>query len=278
MNKKPSSEELMNLNYSLSLEERQKGFLEEIKKLEKLRVELENEKESKFNTHEEKAWSALQQVILLCRKITGYNCGWVAEVAIEHCSKAGRETKYNSETRLFNSIMIDHISKRGCSPRQASILLAKIINDVNVTEGSVQKELTDTYREYRDSEIYREYQNITDISWVISNMLNFDLSKEFTSKEAAFSEATAAYKAFWQEIIDLMKEYHPIIAQYDGEYPKIFGCVISWLNENYENPLDYFCKHPSHATVSLSERKYCLTTYIQAIDFFQSKKEKALKK
>ena len=277
MNKELSPEEIVDLFYSLPFEERQKIFSKEVKTLEKLHSELENEKESKFHPHEAKAWSSLQKIIVFYRKMTGYNCGWVAEEVIKHCSNAGREKKYNPETRLSNSIIIDHICKRGCSPRQATILLAKIIDDVNVSQETMQKELTDTYREYRDSEIYQDYQKITDISWVISNMLNFDLSKEYTSKEAAFSEAIISYKAFWQEIIDLMKQYHPIIAKHDKDYPKIFGCVIEWLNENYKNPLEYFYKPISHKNIPLSQRRYFLTTYLEAINYFQDIKEKSQK-
>lgn len=263
----------MDLLDSLSCEERQKIFSKEIKILEKIHLELASNKEDKFNSHEEKAWAALQKVILLYRKITGYNCGWVAEEVIKHCSNAGRGIKYDSETRLFNSVIIDQISKRGCSPRQAAILLAKIINDKSVAIETTQKELTETYKEYRASEIYQRYQKITDIAWVISKMLNFDLSKEHTSREVAFSDALKAHRAFWQEVIDLMKEYHPIIAKYDGDYPKVFGCVIEWINENYENPLEYFFKHSSHKTVALSHRRYCLATYIETINHFQGIKE-----
>lgn len=264
--------------YSLSLDERKKIFSKEINELEKLYSELKNEG-NRFNPHEEKAWSSLQKIIIFFRKMTGYNCGWVAEEVIEHCSNAGRGTKYTPDDRLFNSIIIDQISKRGCSPRQAIILLAKMMNDKNVSPESTQKELTDTYREYKENKINQNYQEITDIGWVIADMLNFDLSKEYTSNEAAFSEALEAHKTFWQDVINIMKEYHPIIAKHDNGYPQFFGCVIEWLAENYKNPIEYFYKHSTHQTVPFIERRNYLAAYIDAISFFQDKKvEKILYK
>jgi hypothetical protein len=260
---------LQKLLESSSLDERKEHFSAEIEKLEKLRNDLLNKQEDRFYSHEQKAMSALHDVLFFYRKVTGYNCGWIAEEVIKHCSNAGRSVKYDTDTRLFNSILIDQLMKRGSSQRQAAILVAKIRNDTSISIESAQKELMDTFREYEKSDIRLNYQEITEIPFFIVEMLKFDLSKEYSSEEKAFSEALSAYQKFWQDIVDLMKEYHPIIAQNDRHYPEIFGCVIEWLNENYENPREYFYKPASHKSIPLAQRRYCLSTYLGAVAFFK---------
>ena len=266
MNKKIS--EVIDIIHSLPLGERQEIFAKEISELKELKSALENT-ENIFSPHEEKAWIALQKIIIFFRRATGYNCGWVAEEALKHCSNAGRKIKHTSDKRLSNCIIIYHISKRGCSVRQAVILLAKMINDKNVSPESTQKELTDSYREYRKKDLFRRYEEIHHIGWVIADMLNFDLSQEYSSHEKSFIKAREAHKAFWQDVINLMNKYHPIIAKYDKDYPEIFGCVIEWLNQSYDNPIEYFYKPPSHQTIALRQRKKYLSIYIEAINFFQ---------
>ena len=90
-----------------------------------------------------------------------------------------------------------------------------MINDKNVSPESMQKELTDSYREYRKKDLLGRYEEIHDIGWVIADMLNFDLSQDYSSHEKSFIKAREAHKAFWQDVINIMNKYHPIIAKYD---------------------------------------------------------------
>lgn len=270
------TENIQDKNYtdiikSLSPEEKQKIFSEEIDRLEKIYISLQEKTDDRFNSHEEKSRAAMQTVISLCRKITGYNCGWVPEEFIKHCSNSGRDKKYDSDTRLFNSIFIDQMIIHGSSQTQAAILLAKLTGDLAVSEG-FQKEIRESYAHFCKSDIYDDHQDILNIGWAIGNMLKFDLSMPPTSKEAAFSTALKAFKDFWQNVIDQMKASRPVIEKMDAGYPAIFGCVIEWLDADYENPLDYFYIHPTHQTVPLHDRQYRLSTYIESMNTFKNLK------
>jgi|GEM_PF-5821074 len=251
----------------LEPDERQKLFAAEIEHLEKIRQELEGE-ESRFEPHDFKAEKAMREIAFFFRRMTGYNCGWVPEEYLKHCSKAGRHKKYHPEDRLFHSQFIELLVKRGSSARQAVFLLTDMIDDKTVVPESLQKEFQDSYREYKALENREDFEDITEAASVLGDMLALKLPPLKQTK-TPYDDALKALRELCAKTIGLMKEYHPVIARKDTAYPDLFGCALEWVKADYEDPLDYFFRHPTHETINWADRRYRLAQYLYAIQFFR---------
>jgi len=275
-NRMKQLKEAKHLILSASIEEKEelfKGFISSLKETR----ERFKEPDNRFDTYDSAAYLAMDKLRIFTRKLIGYNMGWVPEKFLQHCNNnAGRNTKYNGDTRLINCIFISLLVQRGASETQAMKLLTRLRGDKVMTSGHL-RELQDTYRDFKavteKEALEGEGENnlILDQSWAVACFLSFSISN-LEGEEKASQKAVAAFTALWQEIIDLMKEYHPIIAKRDGSYPDIFGCTIDWVNAEYNNPLDYFYTHESHKNISIHERKSYLREYLNTIGFFMSEK------
>jgi len=259
------------LIYSASLEEKEELFEETISQLKEYEERFKKP-DNRFNSYEDVSFFAMDHLRVFVRRMIGYNVGWIPDKFEEHCSNnAGRKIKYDRDTRETNSVFIYLISQRGASETQAMKLLMRLRGDRVMTSGHL-KELRDSYKDFKKIGIGCNPEKIIfNFSSVISDFLSFTICN-LESEEKASKNAVIAFISLWQEIINLMKEYHPIIAKHDKNYPKIFGSAIDWVNEEYDNPLDYFYTHETHKNVSLYKRKQFLREYLNTISFFMDKK------
>lgn len=223
---------------------------------------------NRFDSHEVHAYEAMDTLCFFVRRLTGYNTGWIPEAFIKHCSeKGGRPPKYGPDSRERNCIFISLMCARGASETQAMKLLMRLTGDPAMSQGQL-RELQDTYRDFKklDRPDDRDL-SIFDNTISIGFFLEFDVSN-LGSDEKTSENAVQAFRAFWQEIIVLMKANHELIASKDSAYPKVFGPVIDWLSANYDDPLDYFYSHDTDEDFSFLERRRGLTEYLNTVNHF----------
>lgn len=254
---------------SLSLEERAEFFKDQISQLEEIEESFDLP-ESRFYSTQSRAFSAMDGLRIFIRRLTGYNPGGLLDYIAQYGGdKAGRNAKYTRDLRSENSIFIKLLVDRGSSETQAMKLLMRLRGDKAMTEGHL-KELRETYREFKTIDIstHRE-DDITDNAHTISSFLEFNIDGAFESDEKAAEKAEKAFKKLWQEILDSMREYHHMLKSYDREYPGLFGHTIELLKLDYDNPLDYFYKHPPHKDIPIFTKKSCLREYLNSIGYFK---------
>lgn len=252
---------------SASHKERAELFRESIQAFEERKSRFD-EPENRFDPYSRNAEGAMYQLESFYRILTGYSVGWVSEYFLEHRSgKAGRPTKYNTDTRSENCFFITQMVHRGASETQAMKLLVRMRGDRAMSSGHL-RELQNTYRDYKKIEYLREMDlGLVDNSHKIAELLELSIS-DLESDEIASRKAVEALRSLFQELIDLMKSSHDAIASGDGSYPEIYGCLIDWIKSEYEDPLDYFYSHESHRTVPSATRKRALREYINTIPLF----------
>lgn len=250
-----------------SPEEKEEFFKTEIQAFEEHYSRFESP-DNRFDSYSTHAWHAMGILELFFSRLTGYSVSWVPEKYLEHCSEnTGRQVKYSHDTRSDNCFFITQMVHRGSSETQAMKLLMRLRGDEAMTSGHL-RELQDTYRDYKKIEGLRECDlPILGNSHVIKQFLKFSISN-LEGDEIASQKAVTAFRSFFQELIDLMKSNHEIIAARDRSYPEIFGCVIDWINSDYDDPLDYFYTHESHQFVDIWKRKRALGEYINTISAF----------
>lgn len=260
-------EEAWELVNSASHEERSELFKTEIQNFETLKAELE-EPDNRFNPLVTRAYYAMDLLEGFARRLTGYNPGWIPYKFLEHCCQnSGRPTKYNTDLRELNCFFIDQMVKRGASETQAMKLLMRLRGDGAMSSGHL-RELRDTYGDYK--KIYKKSDHEFPFlfqSHLIARFLEFSISN-LEGDEIAAQKAVDAFRSFFQEVIDLMKFSHEVIAKHDRSYPDIFGCVIDWIKAEYEDPLDYFYGHETHQTVPIAQRRRALTEYLNTVQYF----------
>ena len=201
--------------------------------------------DNRFDSHEDHAYRAMDTLRLFLCRLLGYNMGWVPEKFIEHCAyNSGRPPKYSRETRTVKCYFIFQMLKRGASKTQAMKLLMRLRGDRVMTSGLL-RELQDTYRDYeRIGGDWEHDLPLAECSAYIVDFLDFDVSN-LDGDEKASLKAVEAFRMFMQELIDLMKSNHELVASRDRSYPEIFGPIVDWISKEYNDPLDYFYKHQS---------------------------------
>jgi hypothetical protein len=227
--------------------------------------------DNRFDSYNDHAYRAMDMLRIFLRRLNGYNMGWVPEKLLEHCGdKAGRPNRYSRDDREDNCYFIFQMVKRGASETQAMKLLMRLKGDNAMTSGHL-REMQNTYRDYKKlGGIYDHDRPLVKGGYLIANFLKYDVSN-MESEQAASKVAVAAFRSFWLEVLDLLKSNHDLIATRDSGYPEYYGSVIEWLSENYDDPLDYFYKHPSHASVPIFERKRSLREFINSIYAYTSR-------
>jgi len=222
--------------------------------------------ENTFRPHLHIVHSASRRAFSLLRNLTGYSAGWIEEELAKHsATKPGRNKRYNLDQKLENSVFISLLVQRGASKTQAMKLLMRLRGDFALADSHLN-ELRSTYKEFEADQggSYRS-DDMSENAWAIAEFLKFDITKVDDGKEIAAKEAVEAFRSLWQEIIDIMKEYHPIIRTIDSARSEDYGCVIDWVEAAYEDPLDYFYGHPSHGEVPFEERRFKFLQYLNDI-------------
>lgn len=243
---------------------------EHIEAFEELEKQFD-EPENRFNSYQSSAFEAMDRIRIFMRQLTGYNVGPLLEHIAEHAyTKAGRTPKYDQDTRELNCRLISMLLARGCSEGQAFKLLARLNGDKAMSSG-FQKELRDTFKDYQTADIYKGSwgDDIVDNAWAISKFLDFDTNGTLLGDDDASQKASNAFTHIWQDVIDLMKKYKPILAEYDNAYPDIFAAWVDVVDEDHENPLDYFYDGKKLSPEASYQRKRGLMEYINAIGFFK---------
>lgn len=248
-------------------EEKQELFSDTFGSLEKYRIAIEKP-ENRMDPHSNKVFAADSHLYLYLALLTGYKLGWISDEMVEHNKSSGKNVKYTYEQRVANCHFIEQMVVRGSSPRQAMMLLARLQGDVSMSEGR-QRELRETYKEYLQlKEDTPENDLYFGEGYYVAEFLAFSI-EHLNGPEKASAKAVDAFRSFWQEIIDAIKDTHPIAAQHDRSYPKIFGNLISWISQDYDDPLDYFYTHPSHKTDPLRDRIRWLRTYLNSLEYYR---------
>jgi len=265
--------EALSLIRSATKEEASELFKNRIAAFETHRLRLE-EPDNRFDTHSRHAYMAVDEMETFVRQMTGYNAGWTIDAFTKHFSEhIGRNAKYNTDIRITNCYFITQMVHRGASETQAMKLLMRLRGDGAMSSGHL-RELRDTYSDYKKIDCMMEgdlsmFSNV----YSITEFLEFSISN-LEGNELASQKAVDAFRSFFQELIDLMKSNHSLVASKDTGYPEIFGCVIDWMNAEYKDPLDYFYTHDSHHTVRLAIRRRALSEYIHTMSYYL---EEALK-
>ncbi|MCR9219111.1 MAG: hypothetical protein NXI21_02680 [Alphaproteobacteria bacterium] len=251
-----------------SPEERKELFRDEYEYFNQIKQQLD-EPENRFHPHSSSAFQAIDGLVLFYRRLTGYRAGWIPEKLLEHCCQnAGRQPKYDLDTRETNCIFISMMVERGASETQAMKLLMRLKGDNAMSSGHL-RELQDTYRDFkRSGRPSPRDLSIKYTSHNIAEFLKFSISN-LEGEDAASRKAVSAFRQFFQELIDVMKESHDVIAKRDRSYPEIFGCVIDWLNADYEDPLDYFFAHEPLSPAASNARRRALREYINTMYAFR---------
>lgn len=247
-----------------SHEEKKELFKKYIQKLEKHRERFDTPN-NRFNPYATHARRAMYTLDLFFVKTTGYSASWVPDEFLNHCTtNIGRPTKYSSDTRGDNCFFITQMVHRGSSETQAMKLLMRLRGDKAMTPGHL-RELQDTYRDYKKVEgLQQSDLSILDNAPMASEFLEFDISN-LGSDEIASHKAVAAFRSFFQELIDLIKNSHRTISTKKKSHPKSYACIIDWINAEYEDPLDYFYAHKHHRSVAIWKRKQYLLNYINSM-------------
>jgi len=223
------------------------------------------EPDNRFDSHESHAYRAMDRLRIFVCRLIGYNMGWVPEKFLEHCAyNSGRPTKYDNDTREVNCYFISQMVKRGASETQAMKLLMRLRGDSAMTSGHL-RELQDTFRDYKAIGGRWEHDRpMMESAYLFIDFLKFSIS-DLEGDEKASQKAVDAFRLFMQELIDLMKSNFDLVAARGKGYPDDYGCVLDWIKEDYEDPLDYFYTHDSHKTVTIWDRKRGLIEYVNAI-------------
>ena len=249
---------------SASHEEREELFKRDFQKLDEHKARFD-EPENRFNPYSHHAYRPMRHLETFFQRLTGYRASWIPDKFLEHCSdNAGRRAKYSRDTRETNCVFIALMVDRGSSETQAMKLLMRLRGDAAMTSGQL-RELQDSYRDFKKvGRPTEEDLSIEHNAFHIADFLEFSIIN-LNGEEKASLKAVEAFRALFQELIDLMKSNHETIAKRDQSYPEIFGCVIEWVNSKYEDPLDYFYTHDTHHTVSFHQRSRALNEYINTI-------------
>ncbi len=250
-----------------SKDEKSKLFEAYVEALENHKERL-GETENRLDPHSYRAYRAMDVVERFFRHVTGYNASWVSDKFLEHCSqRSARRRKYDFDTRSVNCFFIAQMVSRGSSETQAMKLLMRLRGDSAMTQGHL-RELRDTYGDFK--KLGRPTEDdllVLDNAVNVARFLEFDISN-LNSDEKASEKAVTAFRDFYQELIDLMKSHHALVASRDSSYPEIFGPVIRWLEANYDDPLDYFYRHETHSSVPFEVRRRCLLEYLNTVSAF----------
>lgn len=224
--------------------------------------------ENSFHPHRHIILKAADNAFYLLRSLTGYSAGWIEEELAKHSArKPGRNKRYDLDEKIENSIFISLIVQRGASETQAMKLLMRLRGDFSMAASHLN-ELRNTHKEYKaDKHNNNKTFDMSEAAWAIAEYLKFNIT-HLDGDEMASKKAVEAFRSLWQEIIDMMKEYHPIIRDNDGAYPEYFGCVIDWVEAAYEDPLDYFYTHPSHSKFSFENRRFKFLQYLNDITYY----------
>ena len=224
--------------------------------------------ENPFRPHLHTIHSATDRAFNLLRSLTGHSVGWIGEEISKHSAiKPGRNKRYGLDEKIENSIFISLIVERGASETQAMKLLMRLRGDFAMAESHLN-ELRSTHKKFKaDKDNNFKSDDILENPWVIAEYLKFNIT-QLDGEEIAAKKAVEAFRSLWQEIIDMMKEYHPIIRESDSAYPEYFGCVIDWVEAAYEDPLDYFYGHPSHGEIPFEERRFKFLQYLNDITHY----------
>lgn len=225
--------------------------------------------DNRFSMHRSNAIQASDKLTGFVRHLTKYDVRWIPDEYAKHIYKAGRREKYSDVSREVNCFFIAHMVKYEASETQAMKLLLRLRGDLSMSEGHF-RELRDTYRDYKAIGRPSEGDmNILFNGWIIAEFLEFSID-QLESEEKASLVAVAAFRKFMADLVILMKGMHSTIAQADVSYPGLFGNLISWLSEDYSDPLDYFYTHSSHETDLPELRKQWLREYINTIYHFSN--------
>ena len=255
------------LIWNATTEEKQELFSDTFGRFEKYKAILE-QPENRMEPHSSVVFQAENRLYISLERLTGYKLGWISDEMLAHNKFSGRSTKYTYDQRVANCYFIEQMVVRGSSARQAMMLLARLQGDISMSEG-LQRELRETYKEYLElKDNTAEDGPHFEEDYYIAEFLAFSI-EHLNGPEKASAKAVDAFRSFWQEVINAIKDTHPTAAQHDGSYPKIFGNLITWISQDYEDPLDYFYTHPSHKTDPLHDRIRWLRTYLNSLDYYR---------
>ena len=248
-------------------EEKQELFSDTFGSIEEYKAILE-QPENRMAPHSSVVFKAENRLYSSLKRLTGYKLGWISDEMLAHNKLSGRSTKYTYDQRVANCHFIEQMVVRGSSARQAMMLLARLQGDISMSEG-LQRELRETYKEYIQlKEDTPENDLYFGEDYYVAEFLAFSI-EHLNGPEKASAKAVDAFRSFWQEVIDAIKDTYPIAAQHDGSYPEIFGNLILWVSQDYDDPLDYFYTHPSHKTDPLRDRIRWLRTYLNSLEYYR---------
>ena len=252
-----------------------KGHLPEV--MEDYREQLEKADNSKFLSRNEIIDSAIFTLCTKVRAETGYNLSWLANEVRHSLNSKGRPAGMNVDDRRENSVIVYHLVNRGASKTQAIIFLGKLKGQKVVTEG-FQKDMGSTYKEFVESGQAKNI-DLEEIGWIISGLLEIDYNRKLESDEKAFEKAITAYDELWEDILNLMREFHPIIKQHDNAYPDIFGDLPDLIEVKNIAAWDLFYNYKVGSRKDRLIRSSYLNEFLNTISFFKNnfpKREKAI--
>lgn len=245
-----------------------------IKSLREIETQI-NEPKSELTSRDYLAHKAFDQLYYFIRKETGYRIGWISDALIEHCSKKGRSPTYTFDEKIENCHLIFWLIQKGASLTQAAGLLARFHGDL-VMSKSRTNSMTKAYGEFEKMDYYQSFKESNSViqmieinSHLIPYYLKFQVNEQtLITEEKASKKAAQAFREICHDVITFMKDNHKLVSKNDDQYPEIFGCVIDWINSDFDDPLDYFFSHSSHQEVDYQTRQKCLLEYLNAALYF----------
>lgn len=272
-NRKQQLIEARNLIENATFEEKYELFQDIITPLEALQEEL-SKPESEFYPYRDIVWQASDFLYLGCKKLMTNRIGWVDEAIALHCSRKGRSPAYSNDQKIEICALIFLLVKRGASKQQAVKLATRLHGDVAM---SGWRNIDSFYKSFqKEHELYKALtatKNLQEelqlVAYIVPSFLKFTVAPQnLISDEASSQNAAKAFTKLWEDILSYMRESHPLIREKDKAYPEIFGSVINWINSEYDEAIDAFYRHPSHAKIEFETRRREFFHFLQSALFY----------
>lgn len=228
---KTVTEEEYNNRIKKELEDFEKYYNEE---------DTSNSKFAYTDNHIEEAFDLIQEYMY---ENTGANISWIRSAIAKHGNKKSAQ-KYTIGDREFYCEFLSNLMRHGASQNQSIYLLIDLL-DNNMAHQGLYREITDTFKEYKDNnkidlsnftpeplevdknETYYDEGFLNDLMYY-SKKHNISLE----NKQKSFKKALDIYEAMWANLFYTFKNIHERVikeCRYRGE----FGDLTKLLNKEY---------------------------------------------
>lgn len=273
MDRRKELENALNTLTKATDKEKSLLFKNEIEKIAGILEKLEHKEDKPFDPKQNYAEEGFDIIARIVAKVSGI---WMHDVIDGYAKYAyknsGRSTKYSTEKRLENCILIKLLNNRGSNKSQSMSFLAKISGEEKVSPEGFIKELRKTYKSYENQSYFaRNCENdIANNTYQISKILNYSL---IDFKDADFESCPKAYEAYFkllEELMKLMRDALPQVKK-DSCYIKEYGFIIDWIESTVSDPIEFFYNQEIDKSLKVREKRRYFSNYLDTCFIFKNK-------